>query len=290
MALKKFFQILSILIFSAIIYGYFKKNHSSEAKSGDSAEHSQQSADKKSGQTSPEAQEEQLVPQIDKSKDQRSLATKESSNEDSDLTSVLKKFQEESLQKWQIKKDLFSGRVKTLSFGKIKMAGSTIEDQGQSFIDSYGAEIFKVEAPSLSLKSKTLTAQSILRYEQNFRDKKIHGASLTLIFESGSLVRVQNDLISTPQLAADAERVLRNDELEQWLQSVSIAASQDIQKIGTSHITSIEDVYLTSPQGLIDGASINLERLTQGALKDKYQLIVDLTGPRVIRSIPLHKN
>lgn len=290
MALNKFFKIFGILLLSVVIYGYFKTSNQPETNSSKPSPRSQQDMDSTSDTKIAQAREEKSHQQNMNVQGSRSLATKENVTDDSELGPGLKKLQEESQKKWRLKKDSLSGRLKTLIAGKIKITGSTIEERAQIFIDTYAGEIFNTQGTSLRLKSKTLTAESILRYEQTYRDKTIYGASLTLIFENDSLVRVQNDLISDPKLADSSGRVLGNEDLEKWLQGVTIASEDDIQKVGTSYITAIEDVYLTSAQGLVDGASINLDRLNGGALKDKYQLIVDLTGPRVIRSIPLHKN
>jgi hypothetical protein len=109
-------------------------------------------------------------------------------------TAALGELQSNSKRAWNLKRDDFSNRIRTLSGGELESKTLVARQAGDDFVRAYSQGLFGVDPARVRFNREEVTDRTRLVYDQVVDGIAVYGASLTLFIENGSLTRVQNDL------------------------------------------------------------------------------------------------
>ena len=124
---------------------------------------------------------------------------------------ALAELQLNSRHHWDLRRDNFSGRIRTLFSGQLELKRAAVREAGDDFVKTYSQDLFGVDPSRVMFSREEVTDRTRLIYDQIIDGVPVYGATLSLFFENGSLTRIQNDLApfgveanSKPSLLSDA--------------------------------------------------------------------------------------
>jgi hypothetical protein len=208
----------------------------------------------------------------------------------------LTKLNRESRQNWQMTREKFSGRLKTLEDGRWTLSPSAkdtnaIVENSRAFIEKYSQDLFGVPASALRFDQVVETDRSKVIFHEYIGNLRVLSGSLALVYDDGVLVRVQNDLTpatgsekSHPVLdASQALSWLETNGTEKFLQdkiqTLSLANSQNLIS------PPIELLYFPDGEKLVLAYSLLIDRFaSDGTRIDRVRVILDAESPHIIRT------
>lgn len=205
------------------------------------------------------------------------------------VESNLSALQSHSQKRWNIETDVFSGKVRTLTGGMLKNSGPPNEKRPE-FIQQYSQSIFGVNPDKLVHKKSVLADRQVMVYQQTEFDIPIYGATLTLFYDDGNLVRVQSNLIETsgtpnlPQALVSRAQAFENLKTrEQTLSRYLASKETTIFALGRpSESSPAYYLYRAPNQKVILVHNLNITETIAGHNVEK-QALVDANTGRVVQ-------
>lgn len=206
---------------------------------------------------------------------------------------ALARLQSVSKQIWQPVFDHGSGRLRTLESGSLEILANDgnagLVQIAQGFVERFAPDLFNVKPENLHFDKIVEMDRSKVIFEQYLDGRRVLGATLALIYESGALVRVQSDLVAESLARSPGTDISVEQALSYAILNggEKLVARTDRLTSTVKPVASIKPELIYFPGGdkLISAYAIFVDRF-DGANErvDRVRLLVDAVSPHIIRT------
>ena len=205
-----------------------------------------------------------------------------------DTSSItLEDFQHNSIRKWRVRKNTYTGGIQRLRGGRISLGRTDTLGQSKFFVKNYSLALFDVPVEQLDVPKRMKVARERWNYEQYVNGWKVYGAALSLIFEQQKLVLVDSSLAANLkfQFKMSDEQILK--QIKKYLNETSSnLVKKRLLKRGS---TPFDKVIYVGAHGPTPAALITVVEKTDTG-ETPFVLLIGLLNQQLINRMPAHQN
>jgi hypothetical protein len=174
-----------------------------------------------------------------------------------------------------------NGRLRTLSGGRIKLPGQSAREMADSFLQTYAQSLLGAQPNQLHYSQTINTDREKVIYDETVDGVRVYQGSLSLIFENGELIRVQDDFKPADSVESDHVAIADVKNFVENGQNLLTPAPP-------GHATMIDspapELVYVETQGKLQPAYIVYVDVQGGEGRDRLRVLVDARSPRIISS------